>query len=248
MKKIYPIVVLLLIIVSISFFTLINTSNKNENVIASEALSTNDTVIDSNPVLNECDLIRIVDGDTLEVTYNSKKEKVRLIGINTPESVHPDETKNTEFGKMSSDFTKSQLDGKKIQLEFDVEERDKYGRLLAYVYVDGKMFNKTLLEKGYAQIATYPPNVKYVEDFKALQSVARENNKGLWAYETKIESTTSEISKSNSIFVASKNSDKVHIQTCEWAKKISENNLISFSSLKEATEKGYEPCKVCNPK
>ena len=79
-----------------------------------------------------------------------------------------------------SDYTKSKLTGKKVKLEFDVQERDKYGRLLAYVYIDGEMYNKHLLEIGYAKIATYPPNVKYVEDFKEIQKEARENKVGLW--------------------------------------------------------------------
>ena len=72
------------------------------------------------------------------------------------------------------------LEGKQVELEFDVESRDKYGRLLAYVYLDGQMYNKMLLEKGYAKIATYPPNVKYVDDFTKIQIEARENKVGLW--------------------------------------------------------------------
>ena len=74
------------------------------------------------------------------------------------------------------------LEGKQVELEFDVESRDKYGRLLAYVYLDGQMYNKMLLEKGYAKIATYPPNVKYVDDFTKIQIEARENKVGLWEY------------------------------------------------------------------
>lgn len=129
-----------------------------------------------------CEVIRVVDGDTFVVKYNGKEEKVRLIGVDTPESVHPDETKNTEFGNKVSNYTKQMLEGKQVELEFDVESRDKYGRLLAYVYLDGQMYNKMLLEKGYAKIATYPPNVKYVDDFTKIQIEARENKVGLWEY------------------------------------------------------------------
>ena len=73
---------------------------------------------------------RVVDGDTLVVDLNGQEERVRLIGVDTPESVHPDDTKNIEAGKIASDFTKSKLEGKEVELEFDVQERDHYGRLL----------------------------------------------------------------------------------------------------------------------
>lgn len=129
------------------------------------------------------EVVRVVDGDTLVINYNGKNEKVRLIGVDTPESVHPNEEKNTEFGDEVSKHSKEMLNGKQVVLEFDVQERDKYGRLLAYVYLDGQMYNKLLLEKGYAKIATYPPNVKYVEDFTTIQEQARKNKVGLWAYE-----------------------------------------------------------------
>lgn len=128
------------------------------------------------------EVVRVVDGDTFVIKYNEKDEKIRLIGVDTPESVHPNEEKNTEFGKEVSNFAKEMLSGKQVNLEFDVEKRDKYGRLLAYVYLDGQMYNKLLLQKGYAKLATYPPNVKYVDDFKVLQKEARKNKVGLWAY------------------------------------------------------------------
>lgn len=128
------------------------------------------------------EVIRVVDGDTFIVNFNGKDERVRLIGIDTPESVHPNEEKNTEFGEEVSKFSKQVLTGKQVGLEFDVQERDKYGRLLAYAYVDGQMYNKMLLEKGYAKIATYPPNVKYVDDFTTIQKQARQNKVGLWSY------------------------------------------------------------------
>ena len=129
------------------------------------------------------EVVRVVDGDTIVINYNGKEEKVRLIGVDTPESVHPNKEKNNEYGTLASKYTKSKLEKKSVSLEFDVQERDKYGRLLAYVYLDGKMYNKTLLEDGYAQVATYPPNVKYVDDFLKIEKKAKENNAGLWSYE-----------------------------------------------------------------
>lgn len=127
----------------------------------------------------QCIVERVVDGDTIVVNYKGRSERLRLIGVNTPETVHP--TKEEEpFGQEASDFTKSKLAREEITLEFDVELRDKYGRLLAYVWIDGKMFNETLVREGYAQVATYPPNVKYTELFLAAQKEARDNNRGLW--------------------------------------------------------------------
>lgn len=125
-------------------------------------------------------VVRVVDGDTIVVDFKGENKKVRLIGVDTPESVHQNSSKNTEEGKIASKYTKSKLENKKVGLEFDVQEEDKYGRLLAYVYIDGKMYNKILLKEGMAKIATYPPNVKYVEDFKKLQKEARENKTGFW--------------------------------------------------------------------
>lgn len=136
---------------------------------------------DSQPVSGKLyEVVRVVDGDTIIVNINSKHERVRLIGINTPESVKPNHPVE-KYGKEASNFMKNLLKGKKVRLEFDVQKRDKYNRLLAYVYLeDGTMVNKLLLQEGYAQVMTVPPNVKYQEEFLKLQRKAREQGKGLW--------------------------------------------------------------------
>ncbi|MFZ5639382.1 MAG: thermonuclease family protein [Bacillota bacterium] len=117
---------------------------------------------------------RVVDGDTF---VTGDRVRVRLIGVDTPEI-----TKRHEpYGQEAAAFARDRLEGQRVWLEFDVEKADKYGRTLAYVYLaDGTFFNALLLEEGYAQIMTVPPNVKYAEEFLALQREARENNKGLW--------------------------------------------------------------------
>lgn len=126
-------------------------------------------------------ITEVVDGDTYKIKYNGKEEKVRLIGVDTPESVHPDKTKNTEYGKIASNYVKELIENKYISLEFDVSQRDKYGRLLAYIYLEnGEMLNEKLIKEGYAQVATYAPNVKYVDTFKNLQEEARKNKVGFW--------------------------------------------------------------------
>ncbi|NYB73867.1 thermonuclease family protein [Sedimentibacter hydroxybenzoicus DSM 7310] len=191
-------------------------------------------------------VIRVVDGDTLVVNFQGREEKVRLIGIDTPESVHPDASKNVEEGKIASNFTKDKLEGKEIELEFDVQERDQYGRLLAYVYLDGVMFNKTLLAEGYAQVSTYPPNVKYVEEFTETQRTARENNKGLWNEENFNNEVVLEV-KTSGNYVGSLNSDKYHKPSCRYAKNIESYNEIWFDTTDEAQNAGYTACGVCKP-
>ncbi|MDD4802237.1 MAG: thermonuclease family protein [Syntrophomonas sp.] len=122
---------------------------------------------------------RVIDGDTIVVVINNTTEKVRLIGVDTPETVHP--TIGGEFyGQQASDYTKSKLSNQSVGLELDVEERDRYGRMLAYVWLGDQMFNEVLLREGYAQLATFPPNVKYVERFTAVQKEARQQQRGFW--------------------------------------------------------------------
>lgn len=208
--------------------------------------STNTVSINDKVESDTVKVTRVVDGDTIIVDLNGVEERVRLIGIDTPESVHPDASRNLPEGKVAFEFTKSRLEGKEVKLEFDVQERDQYGRLLAYVYIDGAMFNKTLLSEGYARIATYPPNVKYVEDFTAIQKQAREGNKGLWSEETFNSEVVPEV-KSSGTYVGSLNSDKYHKPTCRHAKNIESFNEIWFDTIQEAKASGYNPCGVCKP-
>jgi micrococcal nuclease len=122
---------------------------------------------------------RVVDGDTLEITLNGKREKLRLIGVDTPETKKPN-TPIMFYGEEAAQYTKKRLDKKTIELEWDVDRLDPYNRFLAYVWIDGELFNRTLVSEGYARIATFPPNVKYVDKFKKDQEEARRNQKGLW--------------------------------------------------------------------
>jgi micrococcal nuclease len=121
---------------------------------------------------------RVVDGDTVEISPSVEGlSTVRLIGVDTPET----HSGTQPYGPEASDFTRQRLEGKEVSLELDVEKVDPYGRLLAYVYLpDGEMFNETLVEEGYAQVATFPPNVKYQDHFLQAQREAREANRGLW--------------------------------------------------------------------
>lgn len=120
---------------------------------------------------------KVIDGDTIRLANG---DTVRYIGINTPESVSP-RIKLQCFGKEASDYNRQLVAGKTVTLEKDVSETDKYGRLLRYVYVDGVMINEKLVRDGYALVATYPPDVKYTQQFLAAQTDARLNRRGLWS-------------------------------------------------------------------
>jgi micrococcal nuclease len=122
---------------------------------------------------------RVIDGDTIIVNIDGKEERVRLIGMDTPETVHP--SKPVEyFGKEASEFTKRMVEGKRVRLEFDWQRRDKYGRLLAYVYLkDGTFLNAEIIKQGYGFAYTRFP-FKYLEEFRQYEREARENGRGLW--------------------------------------------------------------------
>jgi micrococcal nuclease len=122
---------------------------------------------------------RVVDGDTIIVNIDGKKERVRLIGVDTPETKHPNKPVEY-FGREASAFTKGMVEGKKVKLEYDWQRRDKYGRLLAYVYLeDGTFLNTEIIKQGYGFAYTRFP-FKFLDKFRQYEREARENNKGLW--------------------------------------------------------------------
>ena len=126
-------------------------------------------------------VIRVKDGDTFVASSRGKEYTVRLIGIDTPESVHPDKSRNTPEGKEASEYLKRLITGKTVYLEQDVSETDRYGRVLAYCWIDSDtMVNALLLEQGYAVTMTVPPDVKYEDWFERLQNEARDEQRGFW--------------------------------------------------------------------
>lgn len=158
-----------------------NEENSKENI--TEENNTNTTVAteNSSKYNGPYKVIRTVDGDTFIINLDGEETRVRMIGIDTPESVHSNEEKNTEEGKIASDYTKKLLTGKNVYLEFDVDKYDDYDRLLAYVYTEDKtMVNKLLIKEGYARMYTVQPNVKYKTDFYQMQMKAREEKAGFW--------------------------------------------------------------------
>lgn len=125
---------------------------------------------------------KFVDGDTFWIDNGTDKgEKIRFIGINAPESRKVFNREEEYFGKESKYYVENLLKDKKVRLEYDVDRFDRYGRTLAYIFLeDGTFLNAHLIEEGYATVMTIPPNIEYSELFIKLQIKARENKKGLW--------------------------------------------------------------------
>ena len=147
--------------------------NENENLLSEQTA-----------VVNKADgelvkVVRVVDGDTINVEINGKVEPVRYIGIDTPETVDPRKPVQC-FGVESSKKNKELLEGKTVRLETDITDRDKYNRLLRYVWLDDILINQKLVEDGFAKSYSYPPDIKYQDKFVAAEKKAREDKLGLW--------------------------------------------------------------------
>jgi micrococcal nuclease len=182
---------------------------------------------------------RVIDGDTIDLADGIT---IRYIGINTPEVGQPGAEEATEANR-------ALVEGKKVRLEYDVQKQDKYGRTLAYVYLeDGTFVNAELVKQGYAQVATYPPNVKYVDLFQKLQQEAEAGERGLWASENQREITRPRTTEQppnqtqSDIVYITKTGSKYHRAGCRYLSKSS----IPIER-KEAIARGYTPCSVCKP-
>jgi micrococcal nuclease len=128
----------------------------------------------SEEALPKVKVTRVIDGDTIEIESG---EKVRFIGIDTPEI----SGRTDCYGNESKEYLKNFLDGKEIKLEKDVSEKDKYGRLLRFVYLEDVLVNKKIVEDGYARVSTFPPDVKFQDMFLEAQESARNGRLGLWS-------------------------------------------------------------------
>jgi micrococcal nuclease len=146
-------------------------------VACSFCISTNE-----NEVEDYVPVTRVVDGDTFWVDDGSEKgRKIRLIGVDAPETAKVFGKKTGHYGKESKTYLTDLLLNQKVKLEFDVDHTDRYGRTLAYVYLeDGTFVNAELVKRGYCMVMTIPPNVRFSEEFVKLQQEARDNNRGLW--------------------------------------------------------------------
>jgi len=127
-------------------------------------------------------VIRVVDGDTIVIKYGGKYEKVRLLCVNTPESVHPDKKQNIPMGKIASRYTQKKVTGKYVDLEFEVNRlRGNYGRLLAYVFIDGQNLNLDLVRQGLSPYYTkYGKSQRYDSEFRLAEKQARKEKINIW--------------------------------------------------------------------
>jgi len=199
----------------------------------------------------------VVDGDTVKVSIGGTITTLRLIGIDTPETVDPRKPVQC-FGKEASTKAKELLNGKKVRIEKDVTqgELDKYGRLLAYIYrEDGLFYNKYMIEQGYAHEYTYNTPYKYQTEFKAAQKSAQDNLRGLWSPDTcsgdtdqSITTTVSEGSSSQTPAVTDSQTGKYYTssyysskyyypEACSGWQSLSSKYLVSFNSLEELLKK-----------
>ena len=202
-------------------------------------------------------VIRVVDGDTVVISIDNKNVKVRLIGIDTPETVDPRKPVQA-YGKEASNFLANLLKGEEVSIEYDGEkpELDKYDRLLAYLYrvPDGLFVNLEIVRQGYGHAYTKYP-FKYMDLFRDAERQARESAKGLWAPDVQKsgipESKPSEVKDDSgnnkqeepvevTVYVT-RTGAKYHRAGCKYLSK----SMIPIS-LKEARTK-YGPCGVCNP-
>lgn len=209
----------------------------------------------SNPVNKVKDLVkvtRVVDGDTIEIEGG---EKVRYIGIDTPETMDPRKPVQC-FGVESSKKNKELVEGKTVRLEKDITDRDKYNRLLRYVWLDNTLINLALVEGGFAYSYSYPPDIKYQDKFVTAQKEAREAKVGLWSAcgsESSETAVSSSIQKSGSDCSIKGNinasGEKIyHLSGCgSYSKtKIEENRGERwFCSETEAQSAGWRKALNC---
>lgn len=209
-------------------------------------------------------VVRAVDGDTLEVTVKGRTEKVRLIGVDTPEvhesqKLHRDaaRTKQDEatikaLGKRASDFTKSIVRaGDQVELEYGQESRDRYRRILAFVWLtDGRMLNETIICEGYANALTrYPFRPDYMERFRTCERQAREQKKGLWADDQLQPTAPADqkptVASADGEIRGNKKSRIYHLPGCPSYSRVGLENRETFVNEEEAMRAGYRKAKNC---
>lgn len=185
-------------------------------------------------VQEECNKIKLVnDGDTILL---SDGRHVRYIGINAPEIAH-DNQKAEAFGYTAKKYNQSIVRSKKVRLEFDKEKYDRYGRLLAYIFLlDGTFINKKMIEKGYAYVLPRKPNVKYDRMLLQTQRDAMSAKQGMWRNWN---------DKEGEEYLGSERSKRFHLKTCPYGKRIDKRNRVFFTRKWDAFWSGFAPCKRC---
>lgn len=180
--------------------------------------------------------VRVIDGDTIELANG---ETVRYIGIDAPETLHP--SRPVEFmGLEAAAFNRTLVSSQDVRLEFDVQQRDHFGRLLAYVYVNDIFVNAELVRSGYARVATYPPNVRHVDLFVESERRARQEENGLWDPEARAHWVSPQPSTDPAKLYLTRSGERYHLGSCGYLSR----SAIE-TTLEDAIRKKYGPCKVC---
>ncbi len=177
----------------------------------------------------------VIDGDTVVL---SDGRLVRYIGINAPEIAHDD--KPAEYwGKESQLFNRRLVENKLVRLEYGVEAKDQYGRLLAYVFLrDGTFINGELVKHGCAYVLASTPNLRYHKLLLKLQQQAIDEKRGLWIRE---------LEETEEFYVGNRRSRRFHRPKCAHGQHIAPQNRRVFKSKREVFKAGYSPCKKCLP-
>lgn len=177
---------------------------------------------------------KIIDGDTIELEDG---KKVRLTCINAPEI-------GQYYSSEAQKYLSNLILNKKVSLEKDKAETDRYGRLLRYIYLDNLFVNDDLVLNGYAKSYRYPPDTRYCDKIEKSEGSAKSKGMGVWSTPTS-DSCVYLGCPSGTVAVGSKDSDIWHYCKCKYAGKISKENLVCFKTTTEAEAKGYRETKVC---
>lgn len=192
-------------------------------------------------------VVEVTDGDTVVVRMpGSEDERLRLIGVDAPETADPPDP----YGPEAAAYARERLEGRKVYLETDVEERDRHGRLLGYVWLEPpdavpagtgevreKMFNARMLLDGYAMKMTVAPNVRYADCFQEFQREAREQARGLWGLPADEEE----------YYLGNRNTRRFHRPDCPDAARIAPENVVRLADRAACFDAGFEPCRNCKP-
>lgn len=217
--------------------------NKNQNEFASK----------DRQIYQKAKVKYAVDGDTIWVDINGKDEKIRFVGVNTPEIAKDGEL--AEFmADEAKDFTEKTLKNKEIYLERDISNRDKYDRLLRYIWlekpvenpsltdIERKTLNGILVKEGLAYANYYKPDIKYQEYLKELEKSAQDNRKGIWSDGTKSLNENEKINDSY-LIKGNKNSKVYHLPEWPSYDTVKEKNAVYFETEKEAKDAGFRPAR-----
>ena len=183
---------------------------------------------------------KVIDGDTIELKSG---ELVRYIGIDAPETEYSRKKQPQAFGKEATEANRRLVEGKTVRFEYDKQVKDDNNRLLAYVYIGETFVNGELVRKGFALYSPFSPNKSKNILLLQCENEARKNKLGIWALPLRNPSKEYLASKAGKEGIIK----KFHLLECPHARRIDARNKVIFSSIDEALDDGYRPCRICNP-